>query len=216
MLSKPQIQWAVQQMEKVFPNQTHTELIGSTPFQILVAIMLSAQATDASVNRVLPKLFHDYPDAQAMAAAPESRIQADIHSIGLSKTKAHRLKTMSQQLLDEYQGHVPDNRKDLMSLPGVGRKTANVVLGDAFGIPAFGVDTHITRISKRLPIVPENASVDQVEAALEAALPQTEWIQAHHTMVLFGRNVCKARNPECATCPLLKICATGQKLTQTK
>lgn len=210
MLNQEQTLKAVQVMGDMFPD-AQPSLRSRTPFQYLVSVMLSAQATDVSVNLVTPALFKDFPDPQAFASATETEIQADIRSIGLYRTKAKHIKAASQQLLRDFDGVVPQTHHELMSLPGVGRKTADVVLADAFHIPAFAVDTHVTRVTKRLKIVPESANTLKIEQIVMSKLPEDLWITAHHRMIYFGRYHCTARNPKCEVCPLLDMCETGQQ-----
>ncbi|MCD2255848.1 endonuclease III [Lactobacillus sp. CC-MHH1034] len=215
MLSKAKTLWALEQMKLEFPN-AQGALNWDTPFHLLMAVILSAQATDISVNKVAPALFDRFPDPASLASADLQEIESYIHSIGLYHNKAKHLKACAQQIIARFDGQVPQSHTDLESLPGVGRKTANVVLGDAFGIPGFAVDTHVARVSKRLQIVKKSASVQEVEQALTAKLPKGEWVIDHHTMILFGRYRCTARNPKCETCPLLSICAEGQRRVNTK
>lgn len=210
MLSKAKTQWAMAELYQLIPDAKGA-LIAESPFQLLIAVMLSAQATDVSVNKVTPKLFADFPTPASFAAASLSAIEADIRSIGLYHNKAKHIKTCCQQLIADFGGVVPQTHAELEQLAGVGRKTANVVLGDAFNVPSFAVDTHVTRIAKRLRISAQNASVTQIERDFQAKLPQPDWIQAHHTLILFGRQYCTARNPKCDQCPLLSICASGQQ-----
>ncbi|MFC6169124.1 endonuclease III [Loigolactobacillus jiayinensis] len=209
MLSKQQTQQAVAIMGEMFPD-AQPSLDARTPFQYMISVMLSAQATDISVNKVTPKLFTDFPDPQTMAAASETTLQLAIHSIGLYRNKAKHMKAASQALLTDFNGVVPHTRAELMQLPGVGRKTADVVLADAFGIPAFAVDTHVTRVTKRLHMVPQNATVLEIEQKMMKQLPEDQWVTAHHQMIYFGRYQCLARAPKCAQCPLLELCADGQ------
>ncbi|KRM22235.1 endonuclease III [Latilactobacillus graminis] len=210
MLSKAKTQWAMQQLYVLLPDAKGA-LIAKSPFQLLIAVMLSAQATDISVNKVTPQLFADFPTPNSFANADITAIEADIHSIGLYHHKAQYIKTCCQQLIDKFGGQMPHTHFELEQLAGVGRKTANVVLGDAFHIPSFAVDTHVTRIAKRLNISQVDASVTQIEIDFQTKLPQKTWIQAHHTLISFGRQVCTARNPHCTECPLLTICKSGQK-----
>ncbi|MFD0897232.1 endonuclease III [Loigolactobacillus binensis] len=210
MLTKQQIQAAVAVMSKMFPD-AQPSLDARTPFQYMISVMLSAQATDISVNKVTPQLFKDYPDPQTMAAASEVALQADIHSIGLYRNKAKHMKAASEALLRDFNGVVPHTRNELMRLPGVGRKTADVVLADAFGIPAFAVDTHVTRVTKRLRMVPQKATVLEIEQRMMQMMPEAQWVATHHTMIYFGRYQCLARAPKCEQCPLLDICAEGQQ-----
>lgn len=210
MLTKKQTRLAIAIMGKMFPD-AKPSLVAQTPFQYLIAVLLSAQATDISVNKVTPKLFSDFPDPQTMAAASEAALRQDIHSIGLYRNKAKHMKAASQALVENFGGVVPKRRQDLVTLPGVGRKTAAVVLADAFNIPAFAVDTHVTRVTKRVQIVAADASVLQIEQRMTHLLPKKLWVAAHHRLIYFGRYHCLARAPKCLQCPLLSICADGQQ-----
>lgn len=209
MLNKQQTQEAIAIMGEMFPD-AHGELIHENSFQLLIAVILSAQATDVSVNKATPALFAAYPDPTALAQAPLDDIIAKIKTIGLYRNKAKNIKACAEKLLREFGGKVPHTREELMSLPGVGRKTANVVLGDAFKIPAIAVDTHVERVSKRLRICKQKASVLEVEETLMKKLPQDSWVTAHHRMIFFGRYHCLARSPKCEGCPLLFMCKDGQ------
>ena len=210
MLSKAKTIEAVERMEKLFPN-AHCELNHETPFQLLIATILSAQATDKGVNKVTPKLFAIYPTAHALANSEEEVVIECIQSLGLYRNKAKNIRLCAQQLVEKYNGEVPRTREELVSLAGVGRKTANVVLSVAFGLPAFAVDTHVERVSKRLQICKQSASVLEVEETLCNKLPKNKWGKAHHWMIFFGRYHCTARSPKCQGCPLLDLCAYGQK-----
>ncbi|KRL62098.1 endonuclease III [Latilactobacillus fuchuensis] len=210
MLSKTKTRWAFDQLYTLIPDAKGA-LVADSPFQLLIAVMLSAQATDVSVNKVTPKLFRDFPTPTSFANASLESIEVDIHSIGLYHNKAKHIKTCCQQLIADFGGEVPQTHAELEQLAGVGRKTANVVLGDAFNVPSFAVDTHVTRIAKRLRISAQNASVIQIERDFQAKLPESDWVKAHHTLILFGRQYCTARNPKCQQCPLLTICAAGQQ-----
>lgn len=210
MLSKAKTIEAVERMEKLFPN-AHCELNHETPFQLLIATILSAQATDKGVNRVTPKLFQIYPNAHALASSEEEVVIECIQSLGLYRNKAKNIRLCAQQLVERFDGEVPRTREELVQLAGVGRKTANVVLSVAFQIPAFAVDTHVERVSKRLQMVKQSANVLEVEETLCKNLPKEMWGKAHHWMIFFGRYHCTARKPQCATCPLLDICAYGKK-----
>ena len=210
MLSKAKTLQAVLEMQKLFPD-AHCELDHQTPFQLLIATILSAQATDKGVNKVTPKLFAIYPNAHALANSEEEVVIECIQSLGLYRNKAKNIRLCAQQLVERFNGEVPRTREELVQLAGVGRKTANVVLSVAFGLPAFAVDTHVERISKRLQMVKQSASVLEVEETLCKTLPKELWGKAHHWMIFFGRYHCTARKPKCASCPLLDICAYGQK-----
>lgn len=196
-------------MSDMFPDATG-ELHADSPFQLLIAVILSAQATDVSVNKATPALFAAYPTAEALAEAPIEDIIEKIKTIGLYRNKAKNIKACAQMLLDKFSGQVPATREELIQLPGVGRKTANVVLGDAFGVPAIAVDTHVERVSKRLRICKLNASVTEVEATLMRKVPKELWVKTHHTLILFGRYHCTARAPKCTGCPLLDLCQDGK------
>ena len=191
MLSKAKTLQAVLKMQKMFPD-AHCELNHETPFQLLVATILSAQATDKGVNKVTPKLFAIYPNAHALANSEEEVVIECIQSLGLYRNKAKNIRLCAQQLVERFNGEVPRTREELVQLAGVGRKTANVVLSVAFGLPAFAVDTHVERISKRLQMVKQSATVLEVEETLCKKLPKDLWGKAHHRMIFFGRYHCIA------------------------
>jgi len=174
-------------------------------------VTLSAQTTDVAVNKVTPALFEAFPTPEDLANAEVEEIIEYIKTIGLYRNKAKNIKASAQMLLDDFDGQVPLTHQELERLPGVGRKTANVVLGDAFGIPGIAVDTHVERISKRLRIAKQNATVTQVEETLMRKIPKELWVKAHHTMILFGRYHCIARKPKCEGCPLFDLCAEGKQ-----
>ena len=180
-------------------------------FQLLIATLLSAQATDVSVNKVTPSLFDRFPTPEAFVAAPLESIMQEIRTIGLYRTKAANIQKCCKMLLEDFGGEVPRTLEELTKLPGVGRKTANVVMSVGFHIPAIAVDTHVERISKRLRIAPQKASVLEVEELLMKKIPKERWSDAHHQMIFFGRYHCTARNPKCEVCPLLSMCQEGQK-----
>lgn len=200
---------ALSRMYEMFPEAIG-ELHSDSPFQLLIAVILSAQATDVSVNKATPALFAAYPTPEALAQAPMDDIVAKIRTIGLYRNKAKNIKACAQMLLDNYGGVVPASREELVKLPGVGRKTANVVLGDAFGVPAIAVDTHVERVTKRLRICKLDASVTEVEATLIRKIPKELWVKSHHTLIFFGRYHCTARSPKCEICPLLDMCQDGK------
>lgn len=209
MLSQTKTMEAMHLMYEMFP-EAHGELVAATPFQLIISVILSAQATDVSVNKATPALFAAYPDAVHLAAAPIEDIIAKIKTIGLYRNKAKNIKACSQMILTDFDGEVPKTREELIKLPGVGRKTANVVLGDAFNIPAIAVDTHVERVSKRLRICKQKASVLEVEETLMKKIPENLWIKSHHTMIFFGRYHCTARSPKCISCTLLDLCQEGK------
>jgi endonuclease-3 len=176
-----------------------SELDYMTPFQLLIAVVLSAQATDVSVNRVTPALFADAPDPSAMVRLGVEGVGRHIRSIGLWQGKARNVVELSRQLLEKFDGEVPNDRAALESLPGVGRKTANVVMNVAFGESTMAVDTHIFRLGNRTGIAPGN-NVREVEDALVKRIPPELLRDSHHWLILHGRYVCKARKPECWRC----------------
>ncbi len=177
-------------------GEAKSELNYENEFELLVAVLLSAQTTDIAVNQVTENLFADYPDAKTLAKAKAEEIEPYLKSIGLYRNKSKYLVACAQKIMEEFDGQVPKNRRDLESLPGVGRKTANVVLSEGFGIPAIAVDTHVSRVSKRLGLADEKDSVLQVERKLQKLIPKERWHQAHHLLLLFGRYHSTAANNE--------------------
>jgi endonuclease-3 len=186
------------------PSPT-TELESANPYQLLVAVVLSAQATDASVNIATKPLFQHVKTPQNMVDFGEERLRDAIKTIGLFNTKARNVIALSRALIDKYGGGVPRTREQLQELPGVGRKTANVVLNTAFGEETFAVDTHVFRVCNRTGLAP-GKNVDEVEAKLEKIVPQPFRRDAHHWLILHGRYTCKARLPECWRCPVIDLC----------
>ena len=186
------------------PNP-ETELQHGDPFELLVAVMLSAQCTDKRVNMVTPALFAAYPDAHAMAAASVEDILQYVKSVSYPNSKAAHLQAMAQKLVDDFDGKVPDNMKELTSLPGVGRKTANVVLGIVFHQATIPVDTHVFRVSHRLGLS-QGKTPDDVERDLARHIPAELRFKAHHWILLHGRYVCKALKPDCLNCGIQQYC----------
>jgi endonuclease-3 len=178
------------------------------PFQLVVATILSAQCTDARVNLTTPALFARFPDAASLAAARQEEIEALIRSTGFFHNKAKNLLGLGQALVARHGGRVPADPAELAALPGVGQKTANVVLANAFGVPALAVDTHIFRVARRLGLS-KATTPEKVEADLCRIFPREDWIELHHQLIFHGRRVCDARGPDCAVCPLLDLCPTG-------
>lgn len=174
-------------------------------FELLIAVVLSAQTTDKSVNVVTPALFEDYPDAAALAAASEEDLQEKLKRIGMYKTKSKNIKKLSAMLVDKYDGQVPEDYDKLVELPGVGRKTANVVLAVGFGHQRIAVDTHVFRVTNRIGLVSEK-DVLKTEFSLMKVLPEERWSRAHHSFIFHGRNCCTARKPKCEDCPIAHIC----------
>ncbi|CDQ19532.1 DNA-(apurinic or apyrimidinic site) lyase /endonuclease III [Halobacillus karajensis] len=215
MLNKTQIRYCLDTFEEMFPD-AECELTHNNPFELLVAVVLSAQATDALVNKVTPQLFEKYKTPEDYIAVPLEELQNDIKRIGLYRNKAKNIKKLSQTLVDNFGGEVPSTQKELESLAGVGRKTANVVASVAFDEPAIAVDTHVERVSKRLGICRWKDSVLEVEKTLMRKVPMEEWSVTHHRMIFFGRYHCKAQRPNCEECPLLSLCREGQKRMRKK
>ena len=193
------------QLEIMFPD-AHCELIHKNPFELLVAVVLSAQTTDNAVNKVTPALFESFPDPKTMANADIKDIEDKIKRIGLYRHKARSIQNLSKSLLTSFDGNVPQSMKDLTSLAGVGRKTANVVRSVCFDIPSIAVDTHVERISKRLGLAKVYDSVEVVEQKLKRKIKRERWNKAHHLFIFFGRYFCTARNPQCNNCPFQNIC----------
>jgi endonuclease-3 len=186
------------------PSPT-TELDYTNPYTLLVAVVLSAQATDASVNIACRPLFERIRTPRQMVELGEERLRDAIKTIGLFNTKAKNVIALSHALIDQHGGEVPRSREELEALPGVGRKTANVVLNTAFGEETFAVDTHVFRVCNRTGLAP-GKTVDEVEAKLERIVPQPFRRDAHHWLILHGRYICKARLPECWRCPVIDLC----------
>lgn len=210
MLNNTQIRFCLDKMDEMFPD-AHCELIHSNPFELVIAVALSAQCTDVLVNKVTKELFKKYKTPEDYLRVPVEELQNDIRSIGLYRNKAKNIQSLCRLLLDEYDGEVPRDRDELTKLPGVGRKTANVVVSVAFNIPAIAVDTHVERVSKRLGICRWKDSVLEVEKTLMKKVPEDEWSVTHHRLIFFGRYHCKAQNPQCPSCPLLELCREGKK-----
>lgn len=179
------------------------------PWELLVATMLSAQCTDARVNMVTPALFRKYPDVRAFAAADPAEVEKDIRSVGLSRTKSKNIVHAAQKILKDFGGEVPSSIEALTSLPGVGRKTANVVRGHIFHIPSVVVDTHVARVSMRLGLTDTKDPV-KAERELMEALPEDFWIRWNLWIIRFGREVCTARSPHCGDCPLAAVCPSRE------
>jgi endonuclease III len=192
------------ELEAAYPG-ARTELEFRTPFELLVATVLSAQATDVSVNAATPKLFAAYPDAEAMSTAAPEDIEPYIKSIGLYRGKARHLTALARLLQERHGGVVPNDFDAVVALPGAGRKTANVVLSNAYGFPAIAVDTHVGRLARRLGLS-KHEGPDKVERDLQKLFPRERWVFLHHALILHGRRVCNARKPLCSACTLSGLC----------
>ena len=198
-------EYIIENLNRLYPD-AHCELNHKDSFELLIAVVLSAQTTDVSVNRVTPALFEKYPDAISLSEASEEDVMRLIHSIGLYKNKSRNIINLAKELVKRFNGEVPSKREELESLPGVGRKTANVVLSNCFDYPAFAVDTHVSRVSKRLMIARKDDDVLTIEKKLMKFFPRNCWSRLHHQFIFFGRYKCKAKNPECTDCPFRDSC----------
>lgn len=187
----------------------------ASPFQCLVAVSLSAQTTDESVNKVTPRLFLDFPTPKSLGEADLSDIEDHIRSLGLYRNKAKNLKALGTALEERFGGVVPSAREELVTLPGVGIKTANVVTAECFDIQGLAVDTHVARVSKRLGLGKEEDVPEQIEKKLEKAFPKSSWLDVHHRLIAFGREICHAKSPECGTCGLQGLCPYFKKKSTT-
>ncbi|MCY7172355.1 endonuclease III [Streptococcus gallolyticus subsp. gallolyticus] len=182
------------------------ELEWETPFQLLIAVILSAQTTDKAVNKITPNLWKKYPEIPDLANANLEDVEDCLRTIGLYKNKAKNIVKTARAILRDFDGKVPKTHKELESLPGVGRKTANVVLAEVYGIPSIAVDTHVSRIAKRLNISAPDADVTEIEQDLMKKIPKKDWILTHHRLIFFGRYHCLAKKPKCDICPVQSYC----------
>ncbi len=194
-----------QYLDYLFPDP-QCELIYHSDYELLIAVVLSAQSTDKRVNSVTPILFQKYPTLKALKEASLEDLENILRPIGSYHKKASYIKEIARIIVDDYQGSMPCDRKILESFPGVGRKTVNVVFSEYYHIPAFAVDTHVERVSKRLGLAKEQDNVLTIEEKLKKAFPKEEWGRRHLQMVLFGRYYCKAIKPDCSSCKLKEIC----------
>ncbi len=191
-------------LKELYPD-AECELNHTSAFQLLVATILSAQTTDKKVNEVTEGLFTDYPNLDAFLTLSINELEDRIRQIGLYRNKAKNILIMCNQLKNNFNGEVPDNMEDLVTLAGAGRKTANVVLSNAFGVPSIAVDTHVFRVANRLALA-DSDNVLEVEKQLQKELPKKEWSLTHHLLIFHGRRCCIARNPKCDECPLTNRC----------
>ncbi len=210
MMTKKEWLYCLEEMDHMFPD-AHCELIHRNPFDLVIAVLLSAQCTDKLVNKVTADLFQKYHTPQDYLSVPLEELQDDIRSIGLFRNKAKNIQALSRILIEQHDNRVPEDRDLLMALPGVGRKTANVVVSVAFNKPALAVDTHVERVSKRLGLCRWKDSPLQVEEAIMKKTPAEDWSKTHHQIIFFGRYHCKAQNPGCHVCPLFDNCREGKK-----
>jgi endonuclease-3 len=190
-----------------------TELQYKDPYQLTVAVMLSAQCTDKRVNQTTPSFFTAYPDIETLAAADPATVARHIKSVSYPNSKAAHLVAMARKVASDCGGQIPCTIDDLMTLPGVGRKTANVVASVAFGIPALAVDTHVFRVAGRTGLVDNARTPEETERELTRNIPRQLWSKAHHWLILHGRYTCTARNPKCTECNIAKFCKSANPLT---
>ncbi len=189
----------LENLDKMFPD-ADCELDYSNPFELLIAVVLSAQTTDKGVNKVTPLLFSKYGTPEKMMNANLEDIENIIRPLGLYKNKAKNIINLSKDLVLKFDGNVPNNRIDLESLSGVGRKTCNVILATIFNVPAIAVDTHVSRVAKRLKLADQDDDVLEIEKKLMAIIPKEKWAKFHHQMIFLGRYICHSKNPSCNKC----------------
>jgi len=199
-------------LEELYP-ETPVPLDHDTPFQLLVAVLMSAQTTDLKVNQVTPELFRQGPNPEKMAALEVSQIQSMIREVGLAPTKAKNIRRLSELLIERHQGNIPNTFEELEALPGVGHKTAGVVLAQAFNIPAFPIDTHIHRLAARWGLS-NGKNVDQTEKDLKAVFPKDAWNNLHLQIIFFGREYCPARFHDLSQCPICSWAATKKRINE--
>lgn len=205
MLTPTCARQVIEEIIKLYPEAVPT-MRYATPFQLLLVVILSAQATDDSVAKVRDKLFARYPTPAAVAASSPAEIEPYIHTVGLYHNKAKYIYQTSQQLITRFNGQVPQTRRELESLPGIGPKSANIILNVAFNQPAFAVDTHVARVCRHHQIVAPDATPKQIEARVTAVIPPELWGRAHQAMIQFGREICKPGHPTCHQFPQLYTC----------
>ena len=205
MTNKQKIPQILDYLDEILPN-VGCELNYTKDYELVIAVMLSAQTTDASVNQVTTKLFKDYPTLESFANAKLEDIEEEIHSIGLFKNKAKNIIGIATTLIEQFNGVLPSDKELLQKLPGVGNKSAGVIRAEIFHIPDLPVDTHILRISKRLGLTKNDADPFETEMALKKLISEDRWIKTHHQLIHFGRYLCTARKPACETCKLAHLC----------
>lgn len=205
MTNKQKIPQILDYLDEILPN-VGCELNYKKDYELVIAVMLSAQTTDASVNAVTAHLFSNYPSLEALANARLEDIEEEIHSIGLFKNKAKNIIGIAQTLINKFDGKIPSDKDQLQELPGIGNKSAGVVRAEIFKIPDLPVDTHVLRISKRIGLVNKDADPYETEQALKKLISENRWIKTHHQLIHFGRYICTARCPNCENCKLTNIC----------
>ena len=203
-MDKEKVKKVLDLLEEEYP-EAECALHHRNVFELIVAVALSAQTTDKSVNQVTPELFERYPDAEALSKADPSDVEKFIRRIGMYKTKSKNIVAMAGRIVSDFGGQVPEDYESLVSLPGVGRKTANVVLSVGFGHQRIAVDTHVFRVSNRIGLVHES-DVLKTELALMETVPEDRWSKTHHSLIFHGRNCCTARKPDCENCVIREFC----------
>jgi len=198
------------ELQKLYPN-AHCELHHRNAYEMAVAVILSAQTTDASVNRVTPALFQQYPTIEDLAHGKIKEIEEYISSLGLYHNKAKAIQGFAFGVVNHFCGVIPQTIEELITLPGVGRKCANVIQSECFNLPSLAVDTHVSRVAKRLGLVYQKDTPEIIERKLKQKIPQDRWIKTHHQMIFFGRYLCHAQHPECSQCPFVEICHEKNK-----
>ncbi|MCR5066648.1 MAG: endonuclease III [Erysipelotrichaceae bacterium] len=199
-----------QNLSEMYPD-AHCQLNYGSDFQLAVAVLLSAQTTDAAVNKVTERLFEHYPDARSLYEADLGDLEDIIRAIGLFHTKALNIRRMASEIVRRFDGKLPERFEELITLPGIGVKCANVIMAEIYHVPAFPVDTHVNRIARRLAIACLDDSLKTVEEKLKEFFPEDRWIRMHHLLIFFGRNKCVARNPKCEGCPFISFCIEKNK-----
>ena len=203
-IKKDKIEEVLNLLEEMHP-EAMCALDHGDNFELLIAVVLSAQTTDVSVNKVTPVLFKDYPTPEALANADPEDVAEIIKTIGLYKNKSQNIVKLAKKLCEDYGGEVPNTFDELVSLPGVGRKTANVILAEAFSVPAIAVDTHVFRVANRIGLADAD-DVTETERQLMSRITKDKWIRAHHLLIFHGRKICHARKPDCENCLLKGLC----------
>lgn len=208
-MTKNEINKILDILEKTYPD-AKCALRHKNTFELIIAVVLSAQTTDKSVNKITPELFQNYPDAKSLAGADIAKLEKIIRPIGMYKTKSKNIKNLAKVLYENFQGKVPGEYDKLTELPGVGRKTANVVLSVGFGEQRIAVDTHVFRVSQRIGLA-KGKTTFEVEEGLMKNIPKDRWSRTHHSLIFHGRNCCTARKPKCEECSLAKLCKFNNK-----
>ena len=211
-MTRRTINTILQILSEIYPDAS-TRLHYDNLYQLMVAVVLSAQCTDEQVNKVTPTLFKYYPDINSMAKADLNKLEELINGVGLYRAKAKNLKESAVIIRDKYNGQIPDQFEDLLNLPGIGRKTANVIISVGFGKPGLAVDTHVQRVANRTGMA-HAKTPHQTEMQLKQNIPRNRWNQTHHLLIFHGRQICKARNPLCDTCPIEKYCEKNLEMNK--